>query len=114
MEVNKLESTLQGLDPEFALSVLTPRHQEILRMRFGINGEEPQKQTQIAKEFDVTRQRIHLLEKRILGRLATLRELYRPEKAFYLERDTLSSDGGYRWSVYPNPAKHKTWENTVQ
>lgn len=54
---------------EEALSELTPRQSHILRLRFGLNGEEPHTLEEIANKFCLSRERIRQLEKDALRRL---------------------------------------------
>jgi len=54
-----------------ALSLLTPREEEIIRMRFGIDQESTYTLDEIGKKFDLTRERIRQIEKRALEKLAT-------------------------------------------
>ncbi len=51
------------------LSTLTPREQEILRLRFGIGGETEHTLQEIGEKFGVTRERIRQIEKRSLQKL---------------------------------------------
>jgi len=53
-----------------ALSRLTPREQEIIRMRFGIDLESTKTLDEIGKKFDLTRERIRQIEKGALKKLA--------------------------------------------
>lgn len=53
-----------------ALGTLRPRDAEIVSMRFGINGAEyPHTLEEIARRFDLTRERIRQIEGRALDRL---------------------------------------------
>jgi len=54
-----------------ALSLLTPREEEIVRLRFGIDQESTYTLDEIGKKFDLTRERIRQIEKRALEKLAT-------------------------------------------
>ena len=51
------------------LSVLTPREEKILRMRFGIGEETDHTLDEISREFDLTRERIRQIEARALQKL---------------------------------------------
>ncbi|HEX3034665.1 MAG TPA: sigma-70 family RNA polymerase sigma factor, partial [Thermodesulfobacteriota bacterium] len=53
-----------------SLSLLTPREEEIIRMRFGIDQETTYTLDEIGKKFDLTRERIRQIEKRALEKLA--------------------------------------------
>src|SRR5579871_2571961 len=52
-----------------ALKSLTPREQEVLRMRFGLNGYLPHTLEQIGKELHITRERARQLELQALEKL---------------------------------------------
>ncbi len=55
---------------ESMLNVLTPREQEILRQRFGLDGGgEPQTLEQIGKKLGVSKERIRQHESRAMSRL---------------------------------------------
>jgi DNA-directed RNA polymerase sigma subunit (sigma70/sigma32) len=106
---NKLDRVLHGLDPNFAIGTLPPRHQLIMEKRFGLLDGRPLNQKDLAAELGVKPQRISQIELRSLGRLAALRELYRPEKVFFKEETSI--DGVYDWSPRPHRYLHKTWED---
>ena len=52
-----------------ALLILSPREREILKMRFGINYENPVTLDEIGKGLDLTRERVRQIEKRSLEKL---------------------------------------------
>jgi RNA polymerase primary sigma factor len=52
-----------------ALAQLTPREQQILRMRFGIGGSTDHTLEEVGKVFGVTRERIRQIEAKALGKL---------------------------------------------
>lgn len=52
-----------------ALSMLTPREEQILKMRFGIDFETTFTLDEIGKHFELTRERIRQIEKRSLEKL---------------------------------------------
>jgi RNA polymerase primary sigma factor len=54
---------------QVALARLTPREREILRLRFGLDGEEEHTLEQVGARFQVTRERIRQIEARALDRL---------------------------------------------
>ena len=58
-----------------ALSTLTDREQRIIKLRFGLEGNERHTLEEIGREFDVTRERIRQLEAQ------ALRKLRKPELA---------------------------------
>ncbi len=54
---------------EEALSDLSPRQRQVLRMRYGIGYEDAQTLGDIGREFNVTRERIRQIEKRAIEKL---------------------------------------------
>ncbi|HEX2039792.1 MAG TPA: sigma-70 family RNA polymerase sigma factor [Acidimicrobiales bacterium] len=52
-----------------ALARLAPREQEILRLRFGLEGSEPQTLEQVGRTFRLTRERIRQIEAKALTKL---------------------------------------------
>jgi RNA polymerase primary sigma factor len=53
-----------------ALLTLTPRENEIVKMRFGIDQDTTYTLDEIGRKFDLTRERIRQIEKRALEKLA--------------------------------------------
>ena len=54
---------------EDVLATLTPREQQVLRMRFGLQDGKPHTLEEVGKEFDVTRERIRQIESKALRQL---------------------------------------------
>ena len=54
---------------EEVLSTLTPREEQVLRMRFGLTDDKPHTLEEVGKEFDVTRERIRQIESKALRKL---------------------------------------------
>ena len=54
---------------EEVLSTLTPREEQVLRMRFGLTDGKPYTLEEVGKEFDVTRERIRQIESKALRKL---------------------------------------------
>jgi len=54
---------------EEVLSTLTPREEQVLRMRFGLSDGKPHTLEEVGKEFDVTRERIRQIESKALRKL---------------------------------------------
>ncbi|MBI2487715.1 MAG: sigma-70 family RNA polymerase sigma factor [Deltaproteobacteria bacterium] len=54
-----------------ALSILSPREEETIRLRFGIDYETTYTLDEIGKKFNLTRERIRQIEKEALKKLAT-------------------------------------------
>jgi len=53
-----------------ALGVLSDREAEIIRLRFGIDGNEPQTLEEVGKRFNITRERVRQIEAVALKKLA--------------------------------------------
>jgi len=51
------------------LNDLTPREQQILKMRFGIDGEIPHTLEEVGKEFNVTRERVRQIQQRAIEKI---------------------------------------------
>ncbi len=51
------------------LKTLTPREQEVLKLRFGLNDGKTRTLEEVGKEFDVTRERIRQIEAKALRKL---------------------------------------------
>lgn len=51
------------------LSSLTPREEEIVRLRFGLDGGQPKTLEEVGKKFNVTRERIRQIEAKALRKL---------------------------------------------
>ena len=66
------------------LSVLTPREEKILRMRFGIGEKTDHTLDEISLEFDITRERIRQIEARALQKLQ--RSKYSRSLKTFIER----------------------------
>lgn len=56
----------------FWLKKLTVSERRVINARFGLTGEEPLEQEDIAKELDVTRQMISIIERQSLNKLRTI------------------------------------------
>jgi RNA polymerase primary sigma factor len=52
-----------------ALATLTPREEEVLRMRFGIGKKSDHTLEEVGQNFDVTRERIRQIEAKALRKL---------------------------------------------
>ena len=51
------------------LSMLNPREQRVLELRFGLDGERPRTLDEVGKEFRVTRERVRQIEAKALSKL---------------------------------------------
>lgn len=56
-------------DIGLALNILTDRAQQILEMRFGLNGREPSTLDEIGEHFSLTRERIRQIQVEAIGKL---------------------------------------------
>lgn len=54
---------------EEALSTLSPREQEVLRLRFGFNGNHPHTLAEIGDKYGISRERVRQIEAKALKRL---------------------------------------------
>ena len=64
---------------EEILSTLTSREQEVLRLRFGLDDDQPRTLEEVGEQFGVTRERIRQIEKK------ALRKLRHPVRSKYLQ-----------------------------
>ena len=53
-----------------ALTVLNPREEEIIRLRFGLNYQNTYTLDEIGKSFNLTRERIRQIEKAALNKIS--------------------------------------------
>ena len=65
----EVSHTLLHEQLEDVLATLTPREQQVLRMRFGLQDGKPHTLEEVGKEFDVTRERIRQIESKALRKL---------------------------------------------
>ena len=63
------------------LHTLTPREEQVLKLRFGLEDGRPHTLEEVGKEFDITRERIRQIEAK------ALRKLRHPTRAKMLQRD---------------------------
>ncbi len=59
-----------------AMEELTPREQDVILLRYGLDGEEPRTLEEVGKALDVTRERVRQIEASALGKLR------KPERNF--------------------------------
>ncbi len=71
---SSVEQTMLGGELDEVLSILTPREQRILRLRFGFDDGKIWTLEEVGKEFDVTRERIRQIEAKALRRLRMNRD----------------------------------------
>jgi len=65
---------------EKVLSHLPPREADILRLRFGIGGDEEHTLQEIGKKFGISRERVRQLEKKGINRLRRSKEEFSPPR----------------------------------
>ena len=70
VEVGLQEETLRR-----AVSQLEEREQEVLRLRYGLGGEDPMSLEAIGRHLGITRERVRQIESEALERLAVQREI---------------------------------------
>jgi len=72
------------------LSDLPPRQAEILRMRFGIGGDEEHTLEEIGRKFGISRERVRQLEKKGINRLRHSREKFSTHVKSVLQKAVVS------------------------
>ena len=70
-----VETTLRTAALRAALSSLAEREQQVLTLRYGLGGVEPQTLEQIGRTLGLTRERVRQIELETLRRLAVAREM---------------------------------------
>jgi len=70
VEMSLTEETLHR-----ALAQLPDREREIVRLRYGLGGEEPKSLEEIGRRLGLTRERVRQIEGQALERLALFREI---------------------------------------
>jgi len=66
--------SLQCTEIEHALSALPERERQVIELRFGLHGGQPQTLEEVGRAFGVTRERIRQIENNTLKTLASLPE----------------------------------------
>ncbi len=57
------------MEIERAISTLTPREADVIRLYFGLNGKHPFTLEEIAEQFDLTRERVRQIKEKAIRRL---------------------------------------------
>ena len=70
-----VELNLRSEALRHALASLPPREREVVVMRYGLTGAEPQTLEEIGRRLGLTRERVRQIELESLRRLASLREM---------------------------------------
>jgi RNA polymerase primary sigma factor len=70
VEISLTERTLHQ-----ALADIPEREREVLKLRYGLAGEEPRSLEEIGRRLGLTRERVRQIEARALERLAVQREI---------------------------------------
>jgi RNA polymerase primary sigma factor len=52
-----------------ALDELSDREKEVVRLRFGLDGDQPQTLEEVGRQFGVTRERIRQIESKAMSKL---------------------------------------------
>jgi RNA polymerase primary sigma factor len=65
---------LRRQDVEHALNALPERERQVIELRFGLGGEQPQTLEEVGRAFGVTRERIRQIENNTLKKLESLPE----------------------------------------
>ena len=65
LEIKELERLIKGV----LSSILTPREERIIRLRFGIGGEKEHTLEELGQQFQVTRERIRQIEVKAIKKL---------------------------------------------
>ncbi|MDO8896073.1 MAG: sigma-70 family RNA polymerase sigma factor, partial [Bacteroidales bacterium] len=52
-----------------AISTLTPREADVIRLYFGLNGSHPMTLEEIGEKFDLTRERVRQIKEKAIRRL---------------------------------------------
>jgi RNA polymerase primary sigma factor len=69
MPVDAVSGTMLREQLETVLHELTDREQEVIRLRFGMNGERPSTLEEVGQAFGVTRERVRQIELKTLAKL---------------------------------------------
>ncbi len=69
MPVDEVSGTMLKEQLELVLHELTDREQEVIRLRFGMDGERPSTLEEVGKAFGVTRERVRQIELKTLAKL---------------------------------------------
>src|SRR5258708_2466822 len=84
---SRLDRTLEGLDPNFALATLKEGLRRELELRYGLVDGRPRTAAEVAQELGHHRSFVHNVETQALIALREVRDEHRPERVF--ERDRI-------------------------
>jgi RNA polymerase primary sigma factor len=68
--LERVDSVQRGLAVHLALGRLPEREQEVLKLRFGLSGGEPEPLREIGRRLGITQERVRQLQSRALDRLS--------------------------------------------
>ncbi len=71
----QVEVSLRGQSLRQALEHLPEREREVVKLRYGINGDEPTPLRETGRRLGISPERVRQIESRALEHLATTREL---------------------------------------
>jgi len=69
MPVDAVSGTMLKEQLEHVLHELTDREQDVIRLRFGMDGDRPKTLEEVGQEFGVTRERVRQIELKTLAKL---------------------------------------------
>jgi RNA polymerase primary sigma factor len=76
VEVSLREEKLRS-----AVDQLPPRERDVLRLRYGLDADEPSTRAEVARRLGITAERVRQIETEAMGRLAVSRELQTIQEA---------------------------------
>ena len=86
---------------EAALDELTPREKEVIKLRYGLDGNEPRTLEEVGRELEVTRERVRQIEFLGARQAPQARQVPPPARTDELTR---LSPGG-QWGDNANPSR---------
>lgn len=76
-----LKQTHLQTDLQAALGTLEPKEEEVIRLRFGLDGQKPMTLAAVGDRLNISRERVRQVQRRALDRL---RKTHRPQLQAYL------------------------------
>lgn len=100
---SRLGRTLEGLDPNFALTNLDDFSRREIELRYGLKDGKPRKAQAVAYRMGCAKSHVRAVERKALIKLRQVRDEYRPERVF--EREKLPEiDNAYLSPALISPA----------